>query len=104
MFRHAYITQCEVNLRLGNDERMSVFQLAFSFYIDKYQMEAVLSSNDFQKRLAKVENEIHAIEQKRNRLIDMRLEETIDKAAYEKKYGEFELILSDLQCEKEQLE
>lgn len=68
------------------------------------RMEAVLSSNDLQKRLAKVENEIHAIEQKRNRLIDMRLEETIDKAAYEKKYGEFELILGDLLSEKEQLE
>jgi hypothetical protein len=42
-------------------------------------MESVLSKNDFQKQLAKVENEIHAIEQKRNRLVDMRLEETIDK-------------------------
>lgn len=47
------------------------------------RMEAILSGNDFQKRLTKVEHEIHAIEQKRNRLIDMRLEETIDKAVYE---------------------
>jgi hypothetical protein len=28
------------------------------------RMESVLSRNDFQKQLAKVENEIHAIEQK----------------------------------------
>ncbi|WP_207638337.1 hypothetical protein [Desulfoscipio gibsoniae] len=47
---------------------------------------------------------LHSIEQKRNRLIDMRLEETIDKAAYEKKYGEFELILGDLLSEKERLQ
>ena len=68
------------------------------------RMEAVLKSNDFQKRLAKVENEIQAVEQKRNRLIDLHLEEKIDKAAYEKKYEEFELTLDDLLSEKEQLE
>jgi len=68
------------------------------------RMETILSGNDFQKRLTKIENEIHALEQKRNRLIDMRLEETIDKAAYEKKYEEFESILGDLSIEKEQLE
>lgn len=68
------------------------------------RMETILSGNDFQKRLNKIENEIRALEQKRNRLIDMRLEETIDKAAYEKKYEEFELILGDLSIEKEQLE
>ena len=68
------------------------------------RMEAVLKSNDFQKRLVKVENEIHAVEQKRNRLIDLHLEEKIDKAAYEKKYEEFELILGELSSEKEQLE
>lgn len=49
-------------------------------------MERVVSKNDFQKQLVKVENEIHAIEQKRNRLVDIRLEITIDKATYEKKY------------------
>jgi hypothetical protein len=68
------------------------------------RMEAVLKSNDFQKRLVKVENDIQAIEQKRNRLIDLHLEEKIDKAAYEKKYEELELILDDLLSEKEQLE
>jgi len=55
-------------------------------------MESVVSKNDFQKQLVKVENEIHAIEQKRNRLVDMRLEITVDKAAYEKKYSELESI------------
>lgn len=68
------------------------------------RMEAVLSGNDFQKRLTKVENEIQAIEQKRNRLIDMRLEEVIDKATYEKKYTELDSILEGLTSEKEQLE
>ena len=67
-------------------------------------MESVVSKNDFQKQLVKVENEIHAIEQKRNRLIDMRLEETIDKATYEKKYSELESILERLSTEREQLE
>lgn len=51
-----------------------------------------------------MENEIQAIEQKRNRLIDLHLEEKIDKASYEKKYEEFELMLDDLLSEKEQLE
>lgn len=68
------------------------------------RMEAVLSGNDFQKRLIKIENEIQAIEQKRNRLIDMRLEEVIDKATYEKKYGELESTLEGLSSEREQLE
>jgi site-specific DNA recombinase len=68
------------------------------------RMESVLSKNDFQKQLVKVENEIHAIEQKRNRLVDMRLEETIDKATYEKKYSELESILEGLLTEREQLE
>ena len=68
------------------------------------RMESVLSKNDFQKQLVRVENEIHAIEQKRNRLIDMRLEETIDKATYEKKYSELESILEGLLTEREQLE
>src|SRR5690606_34224954 len=44
------------------------------------------------------------IEQKRNRLIDMRLEEVIDKSTYEKKYGEIESVLEGLLGEKEQLE
>lgn len=68
------------------------------------RMETVLSSNDFQKRLIKVENEIHAVEQKRNKLVDMRLEETIDKATYEKKYSELESVLEGLSIEREQLE
>lgn len=68
------------------------------------RMESVLSKNDFQKQLVRVENEIHAIEQKRNRLVDMRLEETIDKATYEKKYSELESILEGLLTEREQLE
>ncbi|MDD4438792.1 MAG: recombinase family protein [Tissierellia bacterium] len=68
------------------------------------RMENVLSGNDFQKRLTKIENEIQAIEHKRNRLIDMRLEEVIDKATYEMKYGEIELTLEELSNKKEQLE
>ena len=68
------------------------------------RMESVLSDNNFQKRLSKIENEIQAIEQKRNRLIDMRLEEVIDKSTYEKKYGEIKLVLEGLLGEKEQLE
>ena len=60
------------------------------------RMESILSGNDFQKRLTKIENEIQSIEQKRNRLIDMRLEEVIDKATYEIKYSEIESTLEEL--------
>ena len=68
------------------------------------RMESVLSGNNFQKQLTKIDNEIQAIEQKRNRLIDMRLEEVIDKETYEKKYGEIGLTIEELSSEKEQLE
>ena len=66
-------------------------------------MELVLRSNNFKNRLAKVENEINVIEQKRDKLIDMHLDGIIDKVAYEKKYEEFELSLSILSNERDQL-
>src|SRR5699024_6007542 len=68
------------------------------------RMDNVVSDNNFQKRWVKIENEIEAIEQKRNRLIDSRVEEVNDKSTYEKKYGEIESILGRLLGEKEQLE
>ncbi|MEL7658466.1 MAG: hypothetical protein AAGU75_21450, partial [Bacillota bacterium] len=67
------------------------------------RMESVLRSNDFKNRLVKVENEIDATEQKRNKLVDMHLDGIIDKATYEKKYEELEINLSSLSSEREQL-
>ena len=67
------------------------------------RIESVLRSSDFKNRLAKVENEINVIEQKRDKLIDMHLDGIIDKATYEKKYEELELNLSTLSSEREQL-
>lgn len=67
------------------------------------RMESVLRSNDFKNRLAKVEHEINVTGQKRDKLVDMHLDGIIDKATYEKKYEELELILNTLSSEKEQL-
>ena len=68
------------------------------------RMESVLRSNDSKNRLAKAENDIHSVEQKRDKLINMHLEGIIDKIAYEKKYEELEHLLSTFVNEKEKLE
>jgi len=67
------------------------------------RMESVLRSNDFKNRLVKAENEINVIEQRRDKLVDMHLDGIIDKAAYEKKYEELELILSSMSNERDHL-
>ena len=67
------------------------------------RMESALRCNDSQNRLMKVENEINVTEQKRDKLVDMHLDGIIDKAAYEKKYEELDLILSTMSDERDQL-
>ena len=68
------------------------------------RMEAVLGNNIYKKRLSKVNEDIEAIEQKRNRLIDLHLEGTIDKSVYSMKHRELDLTLGNLVNEKEQIE
>lgn len=68
------------------------------------RMETVFSDQNNQKRLNKVVSDIQAIEQKRCKLIDLCLEEKIDRAAYERKYEELDSLLTGLHEEKEHLE
>ncbi|VBB08640.1 recombinase [Lucifera butyrica] len=47
-----------------------------------------LNGTTIQKELLKIEKSIETIEGKKNKLIDMRLEETLDKETYDTKYAE----------------
>ena len=60
------------------------------------RMDDTLSSSAVSKQLAKAEKEIDALEKKKSKLVDMRLEEIIDKETYESKYA-------DLVSKQEQL-
>lgn len=60
------------------------------------RMDDTLSSSAVSKQLAKAEKEIDALEKKKSKLVDMRLEEVIDKETYESKYA-------DLVSKQEQL-
>lgn len=68
------------------------------------RMESVFSDQNHQKRLNKIISDIQAMEQKRCRLIDLCLDEKIDRATYEQKYVELDTSLTKLLEEKEQLE
>ena len=59
--------------------------------------EETLSDSNASKQLAKVEKDIAALDAKRAKLVDMRLEEIIDKDTYEQKYFDYaEKILKSL--------
>jgi DNA invertase Pin-like site-specific DNA recombinase len=68
------------------------------------RMESVFSEQQHHKLLNKVKHEIQALEQKRSNLIDLHLDEKIDRSTYENKYDELEFTLSELINEREQLE
>lgn len=51
------------------------------------RMEETLSSNTIHNEIAKMEKEIQGLENKKNKLVDMRLEDIIDKETYEDKYN-----------------
>ncbi|MGI5849734.1 MAG: hypothetical protein ACOX8Q_06685 [Christensenellales bacterium] len=65
--------------------------------------ESVPRTNDNRNCMAKVENEINLITQKRDKFVGMHLDGIIDKATYEKKYEELTLSLSTLLQEREQI-
>ncbi|NEZ42588.1 recombinase family protein [Paenibacillus alvei] len=67
-------------------------------------METVLGNQNHMRKLNKVNNEIKLMEQKRCKLIDLCLDEKIDRATYESKYAELESQLSELLNEQVQLE
>ena len=65
------------------------------------RMDDTLSSSVVSKQLAKAEKEIDALEKKKSKLVDMRLEEIIDKETYESKYADLvskqELLVEERQ-------
>lgn len=60
--------------------------------------EEALSENNTAKQISKIEKDIRSIEQKRNKLVDLRLEETLDRDTYESKYLELSQQLEQLQA------
>ena len=66
--------------------------------------EEALSDSNAGKRLAKVEKDIAALDAKRARLVDMRLEEIIDKDTYEQKYFDLGSQIDQLQKERVDLQ
>ena len=51
------------------------------------RLDDTLSNSTVNKQLSKIEKEISAVEGKKNKLVDMRLEDSIDKDTYETKYA-----------------
>ena len=66
--------------------------------------EEALSESNAGKRLAKAEKDIHALEVKKNKLVDMRLEDTIAKETYDRKYLDLSSQIEQLQKECESLQ
>lgn len=66
--------------------------------------EETLSDSNASKQLAKVEKDIAALDVKRAKLVDMRLEEIIDKETYEQKYFELSSQIDQLQKQREDLQ
>lgn len=66
--------------------------------------EETLSQDNASKQLAKIEKDIRALETKRAKLIDMRLEEVLDKDSYESKYLELACQIDQLQDKQRDLQ
>ena len=66
--------------------------------------EEALSESNAGKRLAKAEKDIHALEVKKSKLVDMRLEDAIDKETYDRKYLDLSSQIEQLQKECESLQ
>ena len=66
--------------------------------------EETLSGNNASKQLSKIEKDIAALEHKRAKLVDMRLEEIIDKETYEQKYFDLSSQIDQLQKQREDLQ
>ncbi|MGN0664443.1 MAG: recombinase family protein, partial [Negativibacillus sp.] len=66
--------------------------------------EETLSDSNASKQLAKVEKDIASLDAKRAKLVDMRLEEIIDKDTYEQKYFDLSSQIEHLQKQRESLQ
>ena len=66
--------------------------------------EETLSDSNASKQLAKVEKDIAALDAKRAKLVDMRLEEIIDKDTYEQKYFDLSSQIEQIQKQRESLQ
>ena len=66
--------------------------------------EETLSDSNASKQLAKVEKDIAALDAKQAKLVDMRLEEIIDKETYEQKYFDLSSQIEQLQKQRESLQ
>lgn len=68
------------------------------------RMGDTLSSSTVNKQLSKLDKEIESIERKKSKLVDMRLEDTIDKVSYEAKYLSFTEKQEQLIKDREKLQ
>lgn len=68
------------------------------------RIEDTLNSSNVMKKLEKIDNEIQAIELKKNKLVDMRLEDSIDKDTYEEKYTVLLKKIEELSAERQVLQ
>lgn len=66
-------------------------------------MEQTLSNMDFSKELKKVEKEILSLEKKLSKLVDMRVDDKIDKETYENKYIDFKNQMEKLKNDQTSL-
>lgn len=66
--------------------------------------EETLSQDNASKQLAKIEKDIRVLEAKRAKLVDMRLEEMLDKDSYESKYLELACQIDQLQDKRRDLQ
>ena len=72
------------------------------------RVETTLSESSIEKSIGKIDKEIESLDIKKKKLLDMRLEESIDKPTYEEKYNELEdrqkKLLSDRREYQEQFD
>lgn len=68
------------------------------------RMDNTLSSSTVNKQLVKIDKDIEAMERKKSKLVDMRLEDTIDKDTYETKYAAMTEEQEQLLREREKLQ
>ncbi|MCR2043785.1 zinc ribbon domain-containing protein [Anaerosalibacter massiliensis] len=68
------------------------------------RMDDTLSSSIVNKQLTKIDKDIQALERKKSKLVDMRLEDTIDKDTYETKYSALMEKQEQLLKEREKLQ
>ena len=68
------------------------------------RIEETLSQDNAGKQLEKIEKDLRVLEAKRTKLVDMRLEETLDKATFESKYLELTSQIEQLQEQQSDLQ